>query len=109
MNTIVRNATVRLVTGAAVPSARDVSVPNQTVAIHRSDPDAITGFDGHTACRDELVEIHWQGVHLDRLRGVDLVEIRNQAGRLVEFLPIDPTRRPREEDGETVFFLVDTD
>jgi len=109
MNTIVRNALVRLVPSGSAGSSPGTAIPNQTVAIHRSDPQAIIGIDGHTGFWDDLVEVCWEGSHAERLKGVAQVEILDPAGRLVESLPFDPTRRPREEDGETVFFLVDAE
>jgi hypothetical protein len=109
MNTIVRNALVRLFADPPAPGAVDWGIPNQTVAVHRSDPQAIIGIDGHTGFWDELVEVRWEGAHVNRLQGIGRVEIQDRNGRLIESLPVDPTRSPREEDGETVFFLIDAE
>jgi hypothetical protein len=109
MKTVVRNAWISLLEAAPAEPATLGSFRDQAVEIHRMDPTAIIGIDGHTGLWDELVEVRWVGEHQDQVRGAGSVVIRDQAGRLVESLPVDRSRPPREVDGETVFFLTDAE
>jgi predicted ThiF/HesA family dinucleotide-utilizing enzyme len=80
-------------------------VPGQSVVIHKAGPQAVIGIDGATGVWDDLVKVYWQGAHVRDLENVDQVEIRDQAGRVVEALPVITERKAYELDGETVFFL----
>ncbi|MDR3673494.1 MAG: hypothetical protein P4L36_21800 [Holophaga sp.] len=79
----------------------------QSVQIFRNTDQAIIGIDGHSSFRDELVEIRWEGSHRQQLEGVAHVEIRDNAGSVVESLAVSGSREPLERDGMTVFFLTD--
>lgn len=107
MKTVVRAAAVVLTRDAASNPGRSAPITGQTVAVRKADPQSVIGIDGHTGFWDELVEVHWEGSHLRQLEGVVQVEIRDEAGVIVESLPVDGTRAPHERDGVTVFFLTD--
>ncbi len=109
MKTVVREAVVVLVDGAGGEAPRSRSLAGQTLEIHKAGTQSIIGIDGHTGFWDELVEIHWDGSHLDELEKVGQVEIRERTGNLLEALPMNRTRPFYEKDGTTVFFLTDAE
>jgi len=109
MKTIIRNANLTLLDAPASSPRPGSSIPDQTLEVHKAGPQAIIGIDGHTSAWDELVRIHWEGSHLAQLEGIRQVEIRDMHMKIMESLPVDPSRPAYEKDGDTVFFLTEVE